>query len=137
MVRGSIALTVKVYGFKANSQNRKTRRRSLWCKPSMIYLTFDRGLTTPGTPSRRTSSVRTLQVYRNLGPLMMEPDYEEYPVSADIQQRCVSMIARLFNAPLKDESTNIMGTSTIGSSEVCTVPFDARQITDMYSRLSW
>lgn len=25
-------------------------------------------------------------------------DYEEYPQSADIQNRCVSMIARLFNA---------------------------------------
>jgi glutamate decarboxylase len=44
-------------------------------------------------------------------------DYEEYPVSADIQNRCVSMIARLFNIPAHDESTNAMGTSTIGSSE--------------------
>jgi glutamate decarboxylase len=44
-------------------------------------------------------------------------DYEEYPVSADIQNRCVSMIARLFNIPTHDASTNAMGTSTIGSSE--------------------
>lgn len=44
-------------------------------------------------------------------------DYEEYPVSADIQNRCVSMIARLFNIPSHDENTNAMGTSTIGSSE--------------------
>lgn len=44
-------------------------------------------------------------------------DYEEYPVSADIQNRCVSMIARLFNIPTHDENTNAMGTSTIGSSE--------------------
>ena len=44
-------------------------------------------------------------------------DYEEYPVSADIQNRCVSMIARLFNVPAHDENTNAMGTSTIGSSE--------------------
>ncbi|KAH4469640.1 glutamate decarboxylase [Parastagonospora nodorum] len=43
-------------------------------------------------------------------------DYEEYPVSADIQNRCVSMIARLFNAPSEDDS-NTIGTSTIGSSE--------------------
>jgi glutamate decarboxylase len=43
-------------------------------------------------------------------------DYEEYPVSADIQNRCVSMIARLFNAP-SSEDANAMGTSTIGSSE--------------------
>ena len=44
-------------------------------------------------------------------------DYEEYPVSADIQNRCVSMIARLFNAPVHDANSNTMGTSTIGSSE--------------------
>lgn len=44
-------------------------------------------------------------------------DYEEYPVSADIQNRCVSMIARLFNVPTDDENSNAMGTSTIGSSE--------------------
>jgi glutamate/tyrosine decarboxylase-like PLP-dependent enzyme len=28
------------------------------------------------------------------------------------------MLARLFNAPLNKEESNIMGTSTIGSSEV-------------------
>jgi len=44
-------------------------------------------------------------------------DYEEYPVSADIQNRCVNMIARLFNIPTHDDNTNAMGTSTIGSSE--------------------
>nr|POE85222.1 glutamate decarboxylase [Quercus suber] len=44
-------------------------------------------------------------------------DYEEYPVSADIQNRCVSMIARLFHIPTQDADTNAMGTSTIGSSE--------------------
>lgn len=44
-------------------------------------------------------------------------DYEEYPVSADIQNRCVSMIARLFNAPTHEEDCAAVGTSTIGSSE--------------------
>ena len=44
-------------------------------------------------------------------------DYEEYPQTADIQNRCVSMIARLFNAPTNTEDDNAMGTSTVGSSE--------------------
>lgn len=45
-------------------------------------------------------------------------DYEEYPQSADIQNRCVSMIGRLFNAPVGDTSgTGAIGTSTVGSSE--------------------
>ena len=44
-------------------------------------------------------------------------DYEEYPKSAEIQNRCVSMIARLYNAPTHDDTENAMGTSCIGSSE--------------------
>jgi glutamate decarboxylase len=44
-------------------------------------------------------------------------DYEEYPVSADIQNRCVSMIGRLFHAPTSKESEGAVGTSCIGSSE--------------------
>lgn len=44
-------------------------------------------------------------------------DYEEYPQSAEIQNRCVNMIARLFNAPVDSEDEHPVGTSTIGSSE--------------------
>jgi glutamate decarboxylase len=44
-------------------------------------------------------------------------DYEEYPQSADIQNRCVSMIGRLFNAPVDKEGEAAVGTSTVGSSE--------------------
>jgi glutamate decarboxylase len=40
-------------------------------------------------------------------------DYEEYPQSADIQNRCVNMIGNLFHAPGKDS----VGTSSVGSSE--------------------
>jgi glutamate decarboxylase len=42
-------------------------------------------------------------------------DYEEYPHSAEIQNRCVNMIARLYHVDTSAE--NAMGTSTIGSSE--------------------
>ncbi|EFY88156.1 hypothetical protein J3458_011745 [Metarhizium acridum] len=40
-------------------------------------------------------------------------DYEEYPQSADIQNRCVNMIGDLFHAP----SGSAIGTSSVGSSE--------------------
>ena len=40
-------------------------------------------------------------------------DYEEYPQSADIQNRCVNMIGDLFHAP----RGSAVGTSSIGSSE--------------------
>lgn len=49
-------------------------------------------------------------------------DYEEYPQTADIQNRCVSMIARLFNAPTHSDDENSMGTSTVGSSEAIVCP---------------
>ena len=39
-------------------------------------------------------------------------DYEEYPQSADIQNRCVNMIARLFNAPTTEDTDHAIGTST-------------------------
>lgn len=45
-------------------------------------------------------------------------DYEEYPQSADIQNRCVAMIGRLFNAPVgASEGVGAVGTSCVGSSE--------------------
>lgn len=44
-------------------------------------------------------------------------DYEEYPQTAEIQNRCVSMIARLFNAPTQSNDDTGMGVSTVGSSE--------------------
>jgi glutamate decarboxylase len=45
-------------------------------------------------------------------------DYEEYPQSADIQNRCVSMIGRLFHAPVgAGEGIGAVGTSCVGSSE--------------------
>ncbi|KAJ3495571.1 hypothetical protein NLG97_g3295 [Lecanicillium saksenae] len=40
-------------------------------------------------------------------------DYEEYPQTAEIQNRCVNMIGKLFNAP----GETSVGTSTVGSSE--------------------
>lgn len=43
-------------------------------------------------------------------------DMDEYPVTTELQDRCVNMIARLFNAPLKDGEQAI-GAGTVGSSE--------------------
>lgn len=41
-------------------------------------------------------------------------DHDEYPQTEVIHERCVNMLARLFNAP---ENKNPVGTATIGSSE--------------------
>ncbi|MGD9570562.1 MAG: glutamate decarboxylase [Thermoleophilia bacterium] len=43
-------------------------------------------------------------------------DKDEYPQTAEIEQRCVNILASLWNAP---DSKDAMGTSTTGSSEAC------------------
>jgi glutamate decarboxylase len=43
-------------------------------------------------------------------------DKDEYPVTAEIESRCVNMVADLWNAP---EGTAAIGCSTVGSSEAC------------------
>ena len=41
-------------------------------------------------------------------------DKDEYPRTAELEQRCVNMLSRLWNSPDEEEAT---GTSTTGSSE--------------------
>ena len=43
-------------------------------------------------------------------------DKSEYPETAELENRCVNIIAKLWNAP---EGNKYMGTSTVGSSEAC------------------
>ncbi len=43
-------------------------------------------------------------------------DKDEYPQTAEIENRCVNILAKLWNSP---ESTSTIGCSTTGSSEAC------------------
>ena len=43
-------------------------------------------------------------------------DKDEYPMTADLENRCVDIIGSLWNA---DPGEKPMGTSTVGSSEAC------------------
>ncbi|KAJ3705895.1 hypothetical protein LUZ61_009600 [Rhynchospora tenuis] len=43
-------------------------------------------------------------------------DMDEYPITTELQNRCVNMIAHLFNAPIGEDETAV-GVSTVGSSE--------------------
>jgi len=45
-----------------------------------------------------------------------EIDKDEYPQTAEIERRCVHMLADLWNAP---DAANTVGTSAVGSSEAC------------------
>lgn len=43
-------------------------------------------------------------------------DMDEYPITTELQDRCVNMIARLFNAPI-EAGEQAVGAGTVGSSE--------------------
>ena len=85
-------------------------------------------LSLDGNPMLNLASFVTTYMEEEAEKLMAESfsknfiDYEEYPQSADIQNRCVSMIGRLFHAPTPDPNAEnqhdgAIGTSCVGSSE--------------------
>ncbi|PNS17325.1 Glutamate decarboxylase [Sphaceloma murrayae] len=90
----------------------------------VAYRMIKDDLALDGTPTLNLASFVTTYMEKEAEDLMVNSfatnfvDWEEYPISADIQSRCVEMIARLFNIPEgEDGSPNCMGTSTVGSSE--------------------
>jgi len=88
----------------------------------VAYRMIKDDLSLDGNPMLNLASFVTTYMEKEVEDLMTESfsknfiDYEEYPQSADIQNRCVSMIGRLFNAPTNNGAAAV-GTSTVGSSE--------------------
>ena len=60
--------------------------------------------------NEETQKLMALSINKNL------IDKDEYPTAAEIERRCVHMLADLWNAP---RSHDAVGTSAIGSSEAC------------------
>lgn len=121
---GPDSFTASVYGSHFAAQDLPKHEMPEGEMPREVaYRLIKDDLTLDGTPTLNLASFVTTYMEEEAEKLMVECfnknfiDYEEYPVSADIQNRCVNMIARLFNAPLHDEKAQVMGTSTIGSSE--------------------
>ncbi|CAG8473841.1 1692_t:CDS:10 [Diversispora eburnea] len=91
--------------------------------PEVAYKLIKDDLMLDGNPSLNLASFVTTYMEKEAEKLMKENlsknfiDYEEYPVSVELQNRCVNMIARLFNAPMNDPKEEAMGVSTVGSSE--------------------
>ncbi|KAF8398846.1 hypothetical protein HHK36_014710 [Tetracentron sinense] len=75
-----------------------------------------------GNPRLNLASFVTTWMEPECDRLMVETmnknyvDMDEYPVTTEIQNRCVNMIAHLFNAPMV-ETRNAVGVGTVGSSE--------------------
>ncbi|KAF2845228.1 glutamate decarboxylase [Plenodomus tracheiphilus IPT5] len=115
--------TATVYGSKYAAEDLPRHEMPDREMPAQVaYRMIKDDLTLDGTPTLNLASFVTTYMEEEAEKLMVDAfsknfiDYEEYPVSADIQNRCVSMIARLFNAPSHGDA-NTIGTSTIGSSE--------------------
>uniref|UniRef100_A0A803PJE0 Glutamate decarboxylase n=1 Tax=Cannabis sativa TaxID=3483 RepID=A0A803PJE0_CANSA len=75
-----------------------------------------------GTPRLNLASFVTTWMEPECDKLIMASinknyvDMDEYPVTTEIQNRCVNMIAHLFNAPVGDDEVAV-GVGTVGSSE--------------------
>ncbi|KAK9763926.1 hypothetical protein K7432_008996 [Basidiobolus ranarum] len=91
--------------------------------PKVAYKLIKDELALDGNPVLNLASFVTTYMEEEVEKLMAENmsknfiDYEEYPMTCEIQNRCVSMIARLFNAPMDNPTQESLGCSTIGSSE--------------------
>lgn len=117
--------TTSVYGSRFASEDLPKHEMPEGEMPREVaYRMIKDELSLDGNPMLNLASFVTTYMEEEAEKLMTESfsknfiDYEEYPQSADIQNRCVSMIGRLFNAPESDgENTVAVGTSCVGSSE--------------------
>ncbi|GAM87459.1 hypothetical protein ANO11243_054840 [Dothideomycetidae sp. 11243] len=113
-----------VYGSKfANEGLPGTEIPESTMPKEVAYRLIKDALALDGTPSLNLASFVTTYMEPEAEKLMTDVfnvnsiDVEEYNSTADIQNRCVNMIARLFNVPTSKDGSPAMGTSTIGSSE--------------------
>ncbi|KAK3168714.1 hypothetical protein OEA41_005162 [Lepraria neglecta] len=117
-------VTASVYGSRFAAECLPMHEMPEMEMPKEIaYRMIKDDLSLDGNPMLNLASFVTTYMEDEVEKLMAEAlpknfiDYEEYPQTADIQNRCVSMIARMFNAPTASDDENSMGTSTVGSSE--------------------
>ncbi|KAK0705406.1 pyridoxal phosphate-dependent transferase [Lasiosphaeris hirsuta] len=119
------AFTTSVYGSRFAAQDLPRHEMPECEMPKEVaYRMIKDELSLDGNPMLNLASFVTTYMEEEAEKLMAESfsknfiDYEEYPQSADIQNRCVSMIGRLFHAPQDQEANaGAIGTSCVGSSE--------------------
>jgi glutamate decarboxylase len=86
------------------------------------YQTISDELMLDGNPRLDLASFCTTWMEPECDKLIMQSlsknyiDMDEYPITTELQDRCVNMIAHLFHAPLEDGQQAI-GAGTVGSSE--------------------
>jgi glutamate decarboxylase len=90
--------------------------------PDVVYQVIKDELELDGNAHMNLATFVTTWMEPQVTKLMAETfeknlvDKDEYPQTAEIEKRCVNMLAQLWNA---DPDGNALGTSTVGSSEAC------------------
>lgn len=113
-VYGSTAARLPIPRFELGEEEMPARNAARFIHDELLL---------DGTPALNLASFVTTFMEPEVEALMLENlsknfiDLEEYPSCGEIESRCVSMVARLFHAPMHDSENEAMGVSTIGSSE--------------------
>src|SRR5689334_14416440 len=100
----------------------KYRMRDAPMQPSTAYQIVHDEVSMDGNARFNLATFVTTWMEDEATRLMMESfqknmiDKDEYPQTAEIEKRCVAILADLWNAP---DAENAVGTSAIGSSEAC------------------
>jgi glutamate decarboxylase len=88
--------------------------------PAVAYQLVHDELALDANPALNLATFVTTYMDEEAGRLMVENanknaiDWDEYPQTVKLQDRCVNMLSRLYNAP---EAETGVGTATVGSSE--------------------
>ncbi|XP_054825391.1 glutamate decarboxylase 4-like [Prosopis cineraria] len=86
------------------------------------YRNIHHELRLDANPKLNLASFVTTSMEEECNQLIMESinknyvDMDQYPVTADLHNRCVNMLARLFHAPMGENESGV-GVGTVGSSE--------------------
>ncbi|GAA5815830.1 hypothetical protein MFLAVUS_009346 [Mucor flavus] len=118
------AVSTTIYGSRWASQDIPRFELPEDEMPSNVaYRLIKDDLALDGNPALNLATFVTTYMEDEAEKLMAENlsknfiDYEEYPQSVELSNRCVNMLARLFNAPMHNEEEESIGCSTVGSSE--------------------
>ncbi|KAI9267326.1 glutamate decarboxylase [Sporodiniella umbellata] len=90
---------------------------------NVAYRLIKDDLALDGNPALNLATFVTTYMEEEAEKLMAENlsknfiDYEEYPQSVELCNRCVNMIARMYHAPMHSADEEALGCSTVGSSE--------------------
>ncbi|KFA61865.1 hypothetical protein S40285_07080 [Stachybotrys chlorohalonatus IBT 40285] len=120
LLKAEVDFTTSVYGSRFADEELPKQQMAEEAMPrDVAYRMIKDELSLDNNPKLNLASFVTTYMEDEAEKLMSEAfsknfiDYEEYPQSVDLHNRCVNMIGNLFHVP----SVDSIGTSTVGSSE--------------------